>query len=136
MRRKPAITLLFGVAAAYDGILGVAFLIAAPALFEWLGVTPPNHYGYVHFPAALLIIFGLIFLSITREPVARRHLIPYGMLLKVSYCSVVFYHWIAAGIPDIWKPFAWADLVFLVLFIWAYRYLGRDPGTDPGAVLE
>ena len=62
-----------------------------------------------------------------RQPVARRHLIPYGILLKVSYCSVAGYHWLTAGIPGVWKPFLWADLVFLVLFVWAYRSLGRDP---------
>ena len=61
MKKSRAITPLFVIAAAYDGILGLAFLIAAPALFEWAGVTPPNHFGYVHFPAALLIIFALMF---------------------------------------------------------------------------
>jgi len=131
VRKKPAITLLFWISAAYDGILGLAFLIAAPALFEWAGVTPPNHFGYVHFPAALLIIFALMFVAIAREPVARRHLIPYGILLKISYCSVAFYHWFTEGIPYIWKPFAWADVVFLVLFIWAYRDLGKDPDLGP-----
>ena len=129
MKKNRAITLLFGVAAAYDAILGVGFLIAAPALFEWVGVTPPNHFGYVHFPAALLLVFALMFVAIARAPVARRHLIPYGILLKVSYCSVAFYHWLSAGIPDVWKPFAWADLVFLALFIWAYRHLGVERVT-------
>jgi hypothetical protein len=127
VNRTPTVTLLFWIAAAYDGILGLAFLVAAPALFEWVGVTPPNHFGYVHFPAALLIIFALMFMAIARQPVARRHLIPYGILLKVSYCSVAGYHWLTAGIPGVWKPFLWADLVFLVLFVWAYRSLGRDP---------
>ncbi len=126
MKNNRAITSLFIVAAAYDGILGVAFLVAAPALFEWAGVTPPNHFGYVHFPAALLIIFALMFTAIARAPVARRHLIPYGILLKVSYCSVASYHWLAAGIPDIWKPFVWADLAFILLFVWAYRRLGAE----------
>ena len=116
---------LFMVAALYDGILGIAFLIAAPALFEWLGVTPPNHFGYVHFPAALLIVFALLFLAIARNPVANLSLIPYGILLKVSYCAVVFYHWFTAGVPVIWKPFAIADLVFLVLFVWAYSTLKK-----------
>jgi len=113
------------VAALYDGILGIAFLIAAPALFEWLGVTPPNHFGYVHFPAALLIVFALLFLAIARNPVAKLDLIPYGIMLKVSYCAVVFYHWFTAGVPVIWKPFAIADLIFIVLFVWAYSVLKR-----------
>ena len=110
---------LFAASALYDGVLGIAFLFAAPALFEWVGVTPPNHFGYVHFPAALLIVFALMFLVIARNPVANLSLIPYGILLKISYCAVVFYHWLTAGVPFIWKPFAIADLAFLVLFVWA-----------------
>jgi hypothetical protein len=125
MRESPATSVLFYVAAVYDAVLGVAFLTAAPALFEWVGVTPPNHFGYVHFPAALLIVFALMFVAIARQPAVNRSLIPYGILLKVSYCAVVFYHWLTAGIPYIWKPFAIADLAFLVLFAWAYLDLGK-----------
>ena len=117
---------LFLVAALYDGILGIAFLFAAPALFEWVGVTPPNHFGYVHFPAALLIVFALMFWMIARDPLANRSLIRYGVLLKASYCGVAFYHWFTAGIPYIWKPFAIVDLVFLVLFMWAYSVLKKQ----------
>lgn len=117
------VSMLFYVAALYDGVLGVAFLVAAPSLFEWVGVTPPNHFGYVQFPAALLIVFALMFVAIARNPAANRRLIPYGILLKISYCSVAFYHWFTTGIPYIWKPFAIADLVFLALFIWAYKEL-------------
>ena len=41
------------------------------------------------------------------------------MLLKVSFCGVEFFHWFTAGIPEMWKPFAIADTVFLALFAWA-----------------
>lgn len=123
-----SIRVLFAVAALYDGLLGIAFLAAAPALFAWFGVTPPNHFGYVHFPAALLIVFALMFWTISVDPAANRDLIRYGVLLKVSYCSVVFYHWFTGGIPFIWKPFAIADLGFLVLFLWALTWLKREAG--------
>jgi hypothetical protein len=82
--------------------------------------------GYVQFPAALLLIFALMFLAIARDPVGRRHLIPYGILLKVSYCGVVFFHWFTAGVPYMWKPFAVIDIVFLALFGWAYGSLRRS----------
>lgn len=135
MSQNRSVSTLFYVAALYDGILGVAFLVAAPALFEWVGVTPPNHFGYVHFPAALLIVFALMFVAIARNPVANRGLILYGILLKVSYCAVAFYHWAVGGIPFIWKPFAIVDLVFLVLFAWASVALSRpaNSGEAPAA---
>jgi hypothetical protein len=123
MKNPGWISPMFYIAALYDGVLGLAFLFAAPALFQWFGVTPPNHFGYVQFPGALLIVFALLFMTVASNPAVNRNLIPFGMLLKVSYCGVVFYHWIAAGIPGMWKPFAWIDLVFLAAFIAAYVQL-------------
>ena len=123
MSWKPAIVLLFVIAALYDGILGLVFLFAPVAAFARFSVPPPNHMGYVQFPAALLLVFALLYLAVARDPVGHRNLIPYGMLLKVAYCGVVFYHWFTAGIPHMWKPFAVLDIVFLALFVWAYASL-------------
>ncbi len=120
MKTKTVVCGLFIIAALYDGLLGIAFMFAGPALFERFQVAPPNHFGYIHFPAALLIVFALMFAAVAKNPIGNRNLIPYGMLLKVSYCGVTFYHWFSVGIPDIWKPFAILDLVFLVAFVWAY----------------
>ncbi len=125
MRNHPWVALLFAVAALYDGLLGLVFLFGAEGLFARFGVTPPNHFGYVQFPAALLVVFGLMFAQVARDPAANRNLIPYGILLKASYCGVVFCHWFAAGLPGLWKPFAIADLVFGVLFAAAWLALGR-----------
>jgi hypothetical protein len=114
---------LFYLAALYDGVLGLAFLLAAGSLYARFQVTPANHPAYVQFPAVLLVVFALMFLAVARNPVGNRNLIPYGMLLKVAYCGVVGLHWLGAGIPDMWKPFAVIDAAFLVLFVWAYRVL-------------
>ncbi|MHB9025362.1 MAG: hypothetical protein ACYC7E_14535 [Armatimonadota bacterium] len=119
------IRLLFAIAAVYDGLLGLAFLVAWRDLFGWFNVTLPNHPGYVQFPGLLLIIFGLMFLAVARNPIANRNLIPYGILLKVAYCGVIFYHQFTAGIPGMWLPFAWIDLAFLILFFWAYAALAE-----------
>jgi hypothetical protein len=126
---KATISALFLVAALYDGLLGLAFLVAADAIFQWARVTPPNHPGYVQFPGALLMIFGVMFAVIARRPRENRGLVPYGILLKVSYCGVAGYHWLANGIPGLWKPFVVIDLAFMALFVLAYRSLGRSDST-------
>jgi hypothetical protein len=123
---------LFFVAALYDGLLGLAFLVAADWIFRTAQVTPPNHVGYVQFPGAILVVFAIMFAAIARRPRENRGLIPYGMLLKVSYCGVAAYHWLAAGIPALWKPFVVIDLVFLILFLLAYRSLGRAQAGSAG----
>lgn len=126
MSAKRGITWLFIVAAVYDGLLGAVFLFASSRVFEMFGVIPPNHLGYVHFPAALLLVFAAMFAAVARDPVRNRNLIPYGILLKVSYCGVVMFHWFTTGLPGMWKPFCIADLVFLILFIWAWAALGNE----------
>jgi hypothetical protein len=122
---KTLIKLLFIIAALYDGILGIIFLAASGRVFEAYGVTPPNHPGYVQFPAVLLLVFAIMFAVIARDPIHNRRLIPYGILLKLAYCGVVFLHWFDGGIPGMWKPFAIFDLIFLVLFSLAFTALGK-----------
>ena len=115
------IRLLLGAMALYDGLLGAAFLAGAPQMYQRMGISPPNHWGYVHFAAALLVIFGLMFLEATVAPRRNRNLLPYCFLLKLSYSGVVLYHWMLGdGLPGFWKPFAIADLVMAGLIAWIW----------------
>ncbi len=133
MKSPSWIRWLFAVAALYDGVLGGAFLVVPRQLFDWVQVTPPNHFGYVQFSAALLLIFAPMFTAIALRPVARRHLIMYGVLLKVAYCGVAGSHWMLNDIPGVWKPFVVIDLVMGVLFVAAYFALAQLPETEAKA---
>lgn len=126
MQNQKWIKILFVIAGLYDGVLGVLFLTIPLKLFSMANVTPPNHIGYVQFPAALLIVFAIMFFNITINPAANRNLIIYGILLKLSYCTVVFTHWLSANIPSIWVPFAFFDLCFLAVFLIAYKTLKQN----------
>jgi len=119
------ISALFVFSAFYDGLLGLLFLVTPASLFRACAVTPPNHWGYVQFQAALLLIFALLFVQIARRPAANRELIPYGVLLKVAYCGVSAAHWLTTDIPWMWKPFTIIDLVMGILFVWAYVAIGK-----------
>jgi hypothetical protein len=123
MSTQKGISFLFFVAALYDGLLGALFLVSGGSVFQWYGVTPPNHPGYIQFPAALLIVFALMFAAVARNPSGNRNLIPYGILLKVSYCGAVLFYWLTEGLPDMWKPFCIIDLAFMAVFIWAWSAL-------------
>lgn len=116
---------LFVLAALYDGLLGLAFLFAPMAIFAFYGVEPPNHPAYVQFPALLLLIFAAMFWVIARHPAKNHGLIPYGIALKASYAGLAFWHEISSGIPSMWLPWAWADLVFLLLFLASWFNLRR-----------
>ena len=136
MKSTAPFRLLFAVAAAYDGLLGLAFILAGPQIFRAAGITPPNHWGYVHFGAGVLVIFAVMFLQIALNPPACRLLIPYGILLKVCYVGTVLWHELSGGVPAMWLYFAVADAVFGILFVWSFRCLGapgqRGAGLQPG----
>ena len=124
---------VFYLSAIYDAILAVAVLFFWQSIYTMFGVTPPNHPGYLQSPALVVLIFAAIFYRIAREPLRNRDLIPYGIALKLSYSGVVFWHSLSGGIPAMWHPFAWADAVFLALFIVAWIKLGHADGTPSAA---
>ena len=121
---------LFIIAAIYDGVLGLLFLFAPGLAFEIFEVVPPNHFGYVQFPAILLLIFAAMFYRVAMDPVANRFIMLYGVVLKGGYSGLVFYYMLTTGVPSMWVPWAWADLVFLVLFLVSWSYMGRQMAEE------
>jgi hypothetical protein len=116
---------LFLVAAAYDGILGIAYFLFFPQVFAYFQITPPNHPAYVQFPALLVLIFAWMFWRIAGDPVKNRDLIPFGMGLKVAYCGIVFWYAFRGAMWPAFVALAWIDAVFLALFILAWVATGR-----------
>jgi hypothetical protein len=116
---------LFVIAAIYDGVLGLLFLFKPGFAFELFEVVPPNHFAYVQFPAILLLIFAAMFWRVAQDPLGNRFIMLCGVALKTGYSGLVFYYMLTTGVSQMWVPWAWADLVFLVLFLWAWNFTGR-----------
>jgi hypothetical protein len=112
---------LFVSAGIYNGGLGLLFLFFAPPIFNAFGIAPPNHYGYIVFPALLMIVFAAMFFQIASAPARHRHLIPYGVGLKAAYAGTVFWYQLQGNVPSMWVPLAWIDSAFLILFLVARR---------------
>jgi hypothetical protein len=123
---RASIRLLFAIAGVYDFVIGLAFLVAGARIFDAAGVPHPNHWGYIQFASLLVITFGMMFFAIAYDPASNRNLIPYGMLLKLSYTAVVGYYWIRGDCPALFKPFAIIDAVMFILFVLAYVTTGRS----------
>ncbi|TWU30564.1 hypothetical protein [Novipirellula artificiosorum] len=117
---RATVRLLFGIAAVYDFAIGLVFLFAGKALFDAVSIPHPNHWGYVQFGSLMLIVFGLMFFQVARDPDGNRNLMPFGILLKASYVGIVSYYWLTVGCPFLFKPFVVIDLAMLILFAIAY----------------
>jgi hypothetical protein len=129
------VRLLFVIAGLYDFVIGLTFLFFGSQLFESAGVPQPKHWAYIQFGSLMLMIFGTMFLAIAYDPVGKRNLIPYGLLLKLSYVGLATYWWMATDIPMLFKPFAVIDTVMFVLFWMAYTRKPANgaalPSTSP-----
>ena len=130
--RVSQIRALFVIAGLYDFLIGLVFLLFGAQLFDAAGVPQPNHWGYIHFGALMLMIFGAMFIAIARNPAARREMIPYGMLLKLSYSALAGYYWVATDIPTLFKPFVVIDAIMFVLFWWAWQALDPERTSPTG----
>ncbi len=117
---RPMQRLLFGTASLYDFGIGLVFLLLGKQLFDWAEIPHPNHWGYIQFCSLMLMIFGVMFLGIARDPLGNRNLIPFGILLKICYVGLVGFYWSTTGCPTLFKPFVFIDFLMLALFVIAY----------------
>lgn len=115
------ICILLMVCAIYDGVMGAVFAVAPAMVYRIAHVALPNHMGYIRFPALLLIIFAVMFWRAASDPVSNRDVLAYGMALKASYFVVVFWYQWRGSMPHLWIPFAYADVLFFVGFLLAWR---------------
>ena len=111
----------FLISGIYDFILGLIFLIIPSTAYNYFNVTPPNHWGYVTFSAAMLVIFGIMFLKIAKDPKNNKNFMPYGIMLKIAYIGTVFSYYFTSSIPTIWVIFGVIDFIFLLLFVYSYK---------------
>jgi hypothetical protein len=129
MSTNKIISLLFYTAAFYNLVGGAIFAFIAPAIFELAKIAPPSHWGYVEYPAWMLMVFGALAMQIAKKPELNRNLIPYAVSQKLAFAGVVIYYWIGNTMPSVWYPFAIVDLLFLVGFVWAMNSLARSTKT-------
>jgi hypothetical protein len=116
---------LFVVAALYDVVLGLVYLVAYPALYARAGVALPNHPGYVQLNALFVIVAGVGFGLVARSPVRNRDIIHMGVLFKASYAGIIFYYMARGLMPAMWTPWAVCDTLFLLAFLVALQALPR-----------
>lgn len=122
---------LFLVAAIYDLVLGVVFTFFHRPAFELLDVTPPEG-GYIQLLGSFLFVIGVAYYLIWRGDLARnRDMIAIGTLYKLAYASIAFIFWAIGDIPHVAfaAVFGLADLVFFVLMLECWLYLGRQAAT-------
>ncbi|HSG49046.1 MAG TPA: hypothetical protein VLA43_14590 [Longimicrobiales bacterium] len=117
---------VFLVAAAYDLVLGVAFLFLYPWVYGLLGIGLPSEPAYLQTSAAFVVVQGIMYLLIAREMTRNRDLILVGAIYKAAYAGISLYHWTLGDLPHVvFAVFGLLDIVFLVAFVMCLGAMGR-----------
>ena len=116
---------IFGIAAAYDIVLGIVFGLFYRTIYDRFGATLPNHAGYVQLPALFIVVFGIGFWMVARDPKSNIGIVTLGILMKLSFCAVVFGHLLFGKSLPFFVPFAVIDLLFALVFARAYVELAK-----------
>jgi hypothetical protein len=113
-----AARLIFGVAGIYGLVVLLPLFFAEPWLVP-APSRPEDYYGFLGAAAA----FQLVYLTIARDPVRFRPLMPVAVLAKLSFFVPVAILWGQGRTPVPVLAFATIDLLIAAAFAYAWRKL-------------
>lgn len=123
---------LFLLAALYDGVLGVAFLLFSGPIYTALGAPPPADPVYLRLIAAFVAVQGLGYAFVWRNLLRNLDLVRVGVVYKAIYISVVLLAVAEGDFPHVaFVWFAAGDALFLVAFL-RYLRVATGPGDLAG----
>ncbi len=117
--------LLFSIAAAFNLIAAMPFLVAPQQFARLIGMHPvPADVLFPHMVAALVLAFGWGYWRVARDPVAGRPIIHMGVVGKSLLVLVVGFDWLTGNTNWPFALIVGGDAVFVALFL---DYLRRRP---------
>lgn len=109
---------LFLVAALYDVVLGLLFFLFGEMLLEAIGMELPPHIAYIQLAAVFVVVQGLSYWFVFRDPPGNLGLVRVGVLYKLAYSGLATYYLVIGQLPSpFFIPWAVFDLLFLVGFV-------------------
>ncbi len=108
----------FLMAALYDLILGAAFLVAPEPILTAIGMTLPPHIAYIQLGAVFVVVQGLGYWLVFRDPLANLGIVRMGVAYKAAYSGLTLYYLVIGQLPSVFFiPWAAFDLLFLIGFV-------------------
>ncbi len=109
---------LFLVAALYDLILGIVFLLMYPQIYSYFNITLPTYPMYLQLSAAFVIAIGIAYYFVYRNMYRNIDLVKLGVIYKLIYILVAGYYFLIGIAHVLFFYFVIFDAIFLVLFVW------------------
>lgn len=117
---------LFLVAALYDFILGAVFVVAGEPILTAIGMALPPHVAYIQLAAIFIMVQGLGYWLVYRDPFANLGLVRVGVAYKATYSGLALYYLVIGQLPSVFfVPWAVVDVLFLISFVIFLRVASR-----------
>lgn len=117
---------IFLIAAIYDFVLGIAFLIFYKPIFNYFGIALPLYPMYLQMAAAFVFAMGVGYYFIFKNLYKNTDLVKLGIVYKFVYSGLASYFFFAGQAHVIFFWFVIFDLVFLALFFRFLAYAKKD----------
>jgi hypothetical protein len=118
---------LFATAACFNWVVGLLIFVDYPLAARLLQLPGPPTV-WVHLAAATVVIFGVAYWLVAREPERYRLFAGLGAAGKLTFATIIYYHWFAGDAPMRLAMLVNIDVIFAVLFL---RYLFATRARTP-----
>jgi len=116
----------FLVAALYDIVLGLVFVVAGERILSAIGMALPPHVAYIQLAAVFIFVQGLSYWLAYRDPLGNLGIVRVGVAYKAAYAGLAAWYLVIGRLPSVFfVPWAIIDLGFLVGFVLFLRAASR-----------
>jgi hypothetical protein len=124
--------ILFLSAAVFNWAVGLALAFQAPLLFELFRVTPaPTEPLFLQLFSWLVVVFGIGYFWVSRDPVTNVPIIKLGLIGKISVVLAALACVLMGAVSWQMMILASADLLYAILF---WRALSANQNQKGGAL--
>ena len=118
--------IFFLVAALYDVLLGLAFIVVGESILSAIDMELPPHIAYIQLAAVFIFVQGLSYGLVFLDPLGNLGIVRVGVAYKVAYAGLALWYLAIGILPSVFFiPWAIIDLGFLVGFVLFLRTARR-----------
>src|ERR1700729_756547 len=118
---------LFVTAACFNWAVGLLILGGYPIAAHLLELAGPPTV-WVHLVAAIVILFGVAYWLVAKQPQRYRPFVGLGAAGKLAFAAIIYYHWFSGDAPTRLAMLVNVDVIFALLFL---RYLRSHRAQMP-----
>jgi len=116
----------FLIAALYDLILGLVFMLLYKPIFDWLGIIKPVLPMYLITSAAFVATMGLGYIYVWKNMFRNIDIVKLSIAYKIVYTTIAFSFYFMGVAHFVFFLFGVLDFGFLIGFVYFLKWAKAD----------